>query len=46
MSLEKLLKDRIIRRIRIDRNLVRKTFEIAKRDLKTAEEIFMTGVWQ
>ena len=40
MSLEKLLKDRIIRKIRIDKKLVRKTFEIAKRDLKTAKEVY------
>ena len=40
MSLEKLLKDRIIRKIRIDKKLVRRTFEIAKRDLKTAKEVY------
>ena len=40
MSLEALLKERVIRRIRVDEKLVRKTFEIANRDLETAKEVY------
>ncbi|MEM5881546.1 MAG: HEPN domain-containing protein [Candidatus Aenigmatarchaeota archaeon] len=40
MSLEELLRDRLIRKIRVDKNLVRKSFLIAKRDLNTAEKVF------
>ena len=43
MSLEKLLRDRIIQRIRIDRNLTQKTFSIATRDLETAKSVLEGG---
>jgi uncharacterized protein (UPF0332 family) len=39
LSLEKLLKDRVVRKIRIDKNLVQKTFSMAKRDLETAKRV-------
>ena len=34
MNLEELLKNRFIRRIRVDKKIVRKTFEIAKKGFK------------
>jgi uncharacterized protein (UPF0332 family) len=40
MSLEKLLRDRLIRKIRVDKSLVRKSFLIAKRDLDTSKKVF------
>jgi len=43
MSLEKLLRDRIIQRIRIDRTLTQKTFSIATRDLETAKSVLEDG---
>ncbi|OGI15649.1 hypothetical protein A3K63_04420 [Candidatus Micrarchaeota archaeon RBG_16_49_10] len=39
MSLERLLKDRIIRKVRIDKELARKTFEIASRDIEVAGKV-------
>ena len=40
MSLEKLLRDRVVRRVRVDRGLVRKALSVAKRDLKAARSVF------
>jgi len=40
MSLEKLLRDRLIRKIRVDKTLVRKSFSLAKRDLETSKKVF------
>lgn len=43
MSLGKLLRDGLIRKIRVDKSLVRKSFSIAERDLNTAKKVFESG---
>ena len=40
MSLEELLKERLIASIGVDKGLVAKTFQIAKRDLEVAKKVF------
>ena len=43
VSLEKLLKDRIIQKVLSDKKASLQTFEIAKRDLVTAKKLFESG---
>jgi uncharacterized protein (UPF0332 family) len=40
MTLEELLKERLISSIRVDKELVAKTFQIARRDLEVAKKVF------
>jgi uncharacterized protein (UPF0332 family) len=43
MSLEELLRDRIIEKIKANKNEAEKIFKLAKRDLKVAKNLFVRG---